>query len=56
VDGGEPHLSRLGTEYLHGGLGIASGALKPLAKIMPVVDAIAFLGDLSALKRSMCRR
>jgi hypothetical protein len=33
------------TEYLHGGLGIAAGALKPLAQIKPVADAIAFLGD-----------
>lgn len=33
------------TKFLHGGLGIAAGALKPLAQIKPVADAIAFLGD-----------
>ena len=31
--------------YLHGGLGIAAGALKPLAEIKPVADISAFLGD-----------
>jgi 2'-5' RNA ligase len=33
------------TDYLHGGLGIAAGALKPLAQIKPVADVLAFLGD-----------
>jgi len=31
--------------YLHGGLGIAAGALKPLAQVKPVADILAFLGD-----------
>ena len=31
--------------YLHGGVGIAAGALKPLGQIKPVADALAFLGD-----------
>ena len=33
------------TKYLHGGLGIAAGALKPLSQIKPVADIAAFLGD-----------
>jgi hypothetical protein len=34
-----------GTKYLHGGLGIAADALKPLAQVKPIADIAAFLGD-----------